>query len=327
MQTTALALSQFPIVDTHDAEVMRETMLTRYGATRFEASASSPFLGRSAVAQLGSASLVMCGYGAPALAEFPEADFVRLQFAFSGTARTTIAGQPVEVSAQQPCVTPAGRPCRIEFAAGYQQILIRIEQDAMERKLAALLGAKPRGRLEFDSVLGVNQPHLDGLKSLIRFVAGELATPSEQHSHFLLKEFEETLVVAFLKAVPNSFSDALQRQPSEGAGAHVRLVEEYIDAHWQLPISVEHLARVAGVGVRTIFATFKRNRGYTPLAYLKMVRLKNANGLLRSPTETTTVTNVALHCGFSNLGHFADDFQDAFGELPSRTLARARRLQ
>jgi AraC-like DNA-binding protein len=327
MQTTAMALSQFSIVDTHDTEVMREIMLTEYGATRFEASETSPFLGRSATAHLGSASLTMCAYGAPALAGFPEADFVRLQFAVSGTARTTIAGQPVEVSAQRSCVTPADRPCRIEFGAGYQQILVRIEQGAMERKLAALLGAKPRGRLEFAPAGETNQQHLDGLKNLIRFVAGELAKSPAQLPHFLLEEFEQILLVAFLKAVPNSFSESLQRQPSVGASANVRRVEEYIDAHWQLPISVERLGDVTGLGVRTIFATFKRHRGYTPLAYLKMVRLKNAKELLRFPTETTTVTDVALNCGFSNLGHFANDYRDAFGELPSSTLAQARRLR
>ena len=196
----------------------------------------------------------------------------------------------------------------------------------MERKLSALLGATPRGRLEFASALGTNL-HLDGLKNLIRFVAGELATSPAQTPHFLLQEFEDTLMVAFLKAVPNSFSEILHRPPSEGVSAHVRRVEEYIDAHWQLPISVEHLADVTGLGVRTIFATFKRNRGYTPLAYLKMVRLKNAHELLRSPTEDTAVTSVALNCGFSNLGHFAKDYQDAFGERPSLTLARAKRRQ
>jgi hypothetical protein len=84
------------------------------------------------------------------------------------------------VSAHQYCVTPADRPCSIEFGAGYQQILIRIEQGAMERKLAALLGAKPRGRLEFASLLGTNQRHLDGLKNSIRFLAGELATSPAQ---------------------------------------------------------------------------------------------------------------------------------------------------
>ncbi|WP_375412415.1 helix-turn-helix transcriptional regulator [uncultured Bradyrhizobium sp.] len=158
-------------------------------------------------------------------------------------------------------------------------------------------------------------------------MAGELAASPSQLPHFLLQEFEETLIAAFLKAVPNSYSENLQRRPSEGASAHVRRVEEYLDAHWQRPISVEHLADVTGIGVRTIFATFKRNRGYTPFAYLKMVRLRNANELLQSPTETTTVTSVALNCGFSNLGHFANDYRDSFGELPSLTLARARRIQ
>jgi len=327
MQTTAIALSQFPIVDTHDASVMREIMLTRYGAARFETSETSPFLGRSAVAHLASASLVMCAYGASALAEFPDAEFVRLQFAVSGSARTSIAGNPVDVSVHQSCVTPAGRPCTIEFGAGYQQILIRIEQSALERKLAALLGAKPRGLLEFATALGSNQLYIDRLKNLVRFVAGELATSSVQLPHFLLQEFEQTLIVAFLQTVPNSNSDLLQQGPSQGANAHVRRVEEYIDAHWQLPLSVEHLADVTGLGVRTIFATFKRNRGYTPLAYLKMVRLRNARSLLQSPLETTTVTNVALTCGFSNLGHFANDYRETFGELPSMTLGRARRLQ
>src|ERR1700742_3234705 len=113
MQTTAIALSQFPIVDTHDAEVMRETMLARYGATRFEASDTSPFIGRSGVAKLGSTSLVMCAYGAPALAGFPEAVFVRMQLAVSGSARTTVAGYAVEVTADQSCVTPADRPCTL----------------------------------------------------------------------------------------------------------------------------------------------------------------------------------------------------------------------
>jgi len=33
---------------------------------------------------------------------------------------------------------------------------------------------------------------------------------------------------------------------------------------------------------------------------------------------------VAFNCGFGNLGHFAREYREAFGELPSETLARAR---
>lgn len=40
-----------------------------------------------------------------------------------------------------------------------------------------------------------------------------------------------------------------------------------------------------------------------------------------------SVTQIALKCGFQNLGHFARDFRLAFGELPSDTLRRyGRRL-
>jgi AraC-like DNA-binding protein len=304
---------------------MREIMLTNYGAARFETEQADRFFGRSAVATLGSASLVTCGYGASSLAEFAEAKFVRLKFAFSGAGRTTIAGRQFDVSPQHYCVTPADRPCKFEFGPDYQQILIRIDHAALERKLIGLLGARPRGKLEFASDLKRSRK-LDSFKNFIRFVAGELSASAIGEQHFLLKEFEETLSVAFLNAVPSSFSELLDSEPRTDKLTSVRRVEDYIDAHWQQPISVEKLAAVTGIGVRTIFATFKRERGYTPLAYLKTVRLKKSHELLQSPATTTSVTSVALACGFSNLGHFARDYQQAFGELPSQTLARARRF-
>lgn len=90
-------------------------------------------------------------------------------------------------------------------------------------------------------------------------------------------------------------------------------------------MSIEDLSRITGIGARAIFSAFKRARGYTPFAYVKMVRLRNAKILLNSPNEAVSVTSVAYRCGFSNLGHFARDYQRAFGELPSITLAKAKR--
>ena len=34
-------------------------------------------------------------------------------------------------------------------------------------------------------------------------------------------------------------------------------------------------------------------------------------------SEKTTVTEIALRCGFGNLGHFAKDYREAFGHRPS----------
>lgn len=90
------------------------------------------------------------------------------------------------------------------------------------------------------------------------------------------------------------------------------------------PITVEHLAETTGIGARSIFRSFRRYRAHTPLQYVKMVRLDHANGLLRSPSEGTSVTGVAFQCGFSNAGHFAKDYLKRFGELPSATLAKSQ---
>ena len=55
--------------------------------------------------------------------------------------------------------------------------------------------------------------------------------------------------------------------------------------------------------------------------FVKNVRLEQANALLA--TGATSVSDVALACGFGNFGHFAY-YRIKFGELPSQTLKRAK---
>jgi transcriptional regulator GlxA family with amidase domain len=61
------------------------------------------------------------------------------------------------------------------------------------------------------------------------------------------------------------------------------------------------------------------------MAFAKMVRLKHARRMLSSGDPEASVTLVAFACGFGNLGHFARDYRQTFGERPSATLAKAAR--
>jgi transcriptional regulator GlxA family with amidase domain len=56
-----------------------------------------------------------------------------------------------------------------------------------------------------------------------------------------------------------------------------------------------------------------------------MVRLRHAREMLGAGDPEASVTSVAFVCGFGNLGHFARDYRETFGERPSETLARAAR--
>jgi transcriptional regulator GlxA family with amidase domain len=56
------------------------------------------------------------------------------------------------------------------------------------------------------------------------------------------------------------------------------------------------------------------------MVFVKRVRLRHARRMLLAPEPDTTVAKVALICGFGNLGNFAKDYRNLFGELPSHTL-------
>ncbi|MGO3930419.1 PAS domain-containing protein [Rhodopseudomonas pseudopalustris] len=105
----------------------------------------------------------------------------------------------------------------------------------------------------------------------------------------------------------------------------VHTVRQYVDQHWDQPLSVAGLAKVAGVNSRTLFKHFKLACAHTPQEYIKHVRLNHARAMLQMADKSTTVLGTALKCCFQNQGHFARDYRLAFGERPSETLERARR--
>jgi transcriptional regulator GlxA family with amidase domain len=141
----------------------------------------------------------------------------------------------------------------------------------------------------------------------------------------VLRELEQTILVAFLTANRHSFSHLLEREPKDTLSLHVRRAEDFIEAHWNQAITIEKLVEATGVGARAIFRAFQHTRGYSPMAFARMIRLRHAREMLSAPAMETSVTTIAFVCGFGNLGHFARDYRETFGERPSETLARATR--
>lgn len=104
----------------------------------------------------------------------------------------------------------------------------------------------------------------------------------------------------------------------------VRRAEEYIETHWNQPITITSLARATAASARSIFYHFKSSRGQSPMSFLKQVRLEHAREMLERSGISRSVTEIAIECGFGNLGHFAGDYLKRFGEHPSDTLKRSK---
>ena len=93
------------------------------------------------------------------------------------------------------------------------------------------------------------------------------------------------------------------------------------------PWSVDRLASALGLSSRTLHRVVRREFGVSPMLLLRQARLAQARSELGAPGPGTTVTRVALDCGFTHLGRFSQEYARQFGEPPSETLRRARRRQ
>jgi len=320
---TDIPLNRVPIVHTRDPEAMREALLTRYGARDFSATAEG-FEGFGSFVQLDGVGLGFCAYAAPARIDFGETDFARLQVPLRGSSRTTAGGASVVVDPRNWCVSSAGLPSRLEFGPHFHQLIVRISSDVLTTTLEALLGVKPRARLTFEPGLGSDGRGAGALRDLALYVARQLDPDRASLPPFMLRELQQALAVSFLSVARHNYSDQVDRDAPDTAPDYVRLAEEFIEASWNRPITINDLAAVTHVGVRSLFKAFQKHRGYSPMAFAKAVRLNKARDLLLAGEPGRSVTSVAFACGFSNLGHFAHDYRRKHGELPSETLLRAR---
>jgi len=102
-------------------------------------------------------------------------------------------------------------------------------------------------------------------------------------------------------------------------------IDAYIDAHACLDtLTAADLARYSNVSLRTLYDRFKKIKGVTPQAYIKVRRLRKIYRHIHSSSagRVRSVTEVAMDFGFTHLGRFSSDYKQLFGELPSETLRR-----
>lgn len=325
MDDSEYPLNRSPVLRTHDPEEMRHALLTVYGASGFEVANAAGFEAVANYLSLPNIGLGFCGYGARALVEFPGLDVTRLQIPLKGVATTRLGGGRDVILEHRPGMIPSGEPASVTFEPGYEQLILRIGTPALESALTTLLGAKPRGALVFDPAAAAKEPSGQILRELTIFLAKQLNSAAAQLPATMLTELEQALIIAFLSAQRHNFSELLEGNVKEAAPRLVRLAEEYIEASWNRAITIEELAAQTNTSIRSLYAAFKKARGYSPMTFAKTVRLRRARQMLLEAGPRTSVSQVAYKCGFGNLGHFASDFRRAFGQLPSDVLARSRR--
>jgi AraC-like DNA-binding protein len=317
-------LHRFPVFRTSDPEELRELSSTLFGAAGIDLKNTEGFEARVNLIKLQETGLAFGATTADLVIDNHAADFTRLQIAHRGRAATTVAGRTTDINEHQFAIASAGSRSLMVCEAGHERLTLRLSEQALLQRMTALLGAKPKGELTFEPAVAAGEPHAQGLADLIRFLAQQLDSTVSPLPQAVCRELEHAVQIAFLYASRHSFSHLLESQESMPAPWVVRRIEEFIEANWQRPITIERLAAEAGVSTRAIFRAFERSRGYSPMAFAKAIRLKRAREILTSGDPGISVTAAAFKSNFASPSRFAKDYREAFGELPSETIFRTR---
>jgi AraC-like DNA-binding protein len=129
--------------------------------------------------------------------------------------------------------------------------------------------------------------------------------------------------VASLKLVRNK-TFAAGPETSTALPAGLARALTWLRANLNEPVHLDRVAQIADVHPRTLERHFRTFLDTTPHGWVRRLRLVRARRELINGDRETSVTGVALASGFSQLGRFAAQYRQHFGELPSQTLRRVR---
>jgi len=97
----------------------------------------------------------------------------------------------------------------------------------------------------------------------------------------------------------------------------------HIDAHYAQPLTVDRLAKLAGLSRFHFIRAFHASTGRTPHQYVRERRLERARELLvNTPMPVTEICDAV---GFQSLGSFSSLFRRLTGETPAEYRAKRRR--
>ncbi len=159
----------------------------------------------------------------------------------------------------------------------------------------------------FKNMLVLNLlPHMDRLRS-------ELSAIHRMRGQDIASDVRMTgALYLFLSSLISLRSQAGPQQPHESP---LKRAQQYINGNFFDPISVQDIARHAGISRSQLYRLFMRETGLSPIAYLlkkrigEACRLFEANGLL--------VTEAANSVGFSDPLYFSRVFKQLKGTSPS----------
>ena len=212
------------------------------------------------------------------------------------------------------------------WPGGSRHLAVKIDQVAVDRALETLVDRPIDLPIAVDAALPLNARATHDWVRLLLMVHRQLDCPDSLMRHsVVLDPLVESLIHGLLLVADHPYRQALAAPAEPGRPAAVRDAMDIIDAGPHLPLTTSALARRCYVSVRALQEGFQRHLGMSPMAYLRLVRLRRAHRDLRFAVPAhSSVATIAHRWGFTHLGRFAAAHKAMFGETPLQALHSTR---
>lgn len=271
-------LDNFPLIRSHDIEEVCEAIGRIYarpslapacGAATIDATVNN--------CRLPHIALAYGAYGATVALEYPPTELFVQLFPIRGTSAIVCGCTSRTLKPGDGMVITAGAPYRIDYGADYAHVILRIDAAAITKKLAAMTGAAINEPLRIDPQQDLGHPAARVLQQYLPLLINTLGEASPPYPDWWIAQTEQLLMTLFLCGHRHNYSGLLETEVPDAAPQQVRQAEEYIEAHAQRAITMDELAELTGVSEFSLFRSFKRNRGYSPLEFAARQRAKRGS--------------------------------------------------
>jgi len=250
-------------------------------------------------------------------------DFHTLQLTQSGSCTFDIGKQVVPGDQNKGVVLSAGQKVRVHHTDDNDILCLIVKDQVIRDVISSWIGHANFPALRFRPRFDPKQSRPASLIALFNTFVSELNRPNGLlEAPAAAASLEHALITSMLTGLEHNLDDLLRLPAAMAGNTQIRHIEEYLEAHATQPIDMQTIARETGHSVSSIYHTFRRRRGYTPMEFLKRVRMRLARQQLLQAGPGRSVTTIALECGFAHLGRFAAEYKHYFGESPSATIKR-----
>ena len=209
----ARPLDRYPLVNTSIADEMQAALSQTYAKPAIEFIDGDRAI-RTTVnhRQLRHVGLIYASFGASLHLRYPETDLAAQIFSVGGKGEARTGGASVAINRDCSVVISPREPLDVTSDPQFQRLVLTLKSGSLASKLAAIVGEPCDGVLKFDPAQNYALASARALRSHFLFLVETMNAFGFSIPGVALAEFEQTLIVMFLHANRNNYSDLLEQE-------------------------------------------------------------------------------------------------------------------